>query len=138
MFWGVKWQNITVYYPANLQSLFKEIIKGAKLPPLNKDELFAIELCFVEAMNNAFIHGNKRDSQKKVVIEYRFDGKAFEMRITDEGSGFDGASVPDPLEEENITKDSGRGLLLMSHYMDDIYYNAKGNQVYMKKLIGAG
>lgn len=132
---GVRWHSLSVHYPENLQLLFETIITKAKLPALGKDDLFALELSFVEAMNNAFIHGNKRNSEKSVQIDYRYDGETFEIKITDEGKGFDGDKVPDPLEDDNLTKDCGRGLLLISHYMDDVHYNSQGNQVYMKKQI---
>jgi anti-sigma regulatory factor (Ser/Thr protein kinase) len=54
--------------------------------------------------------------------------------ITDEGPGFDVANLPDPTDPENLERPSGRGLLLMRAYMDEVRYNTTGNQVTMIKL----
>jgi anti-sigma regulatory factor (Ser/Thr protein kinase) len=53
--------------------------------------------------------------------------------IQDEGPGFDPASLPDPTDPENLDKVSGRGLLLMRTFMDEVSYNDRGNQVTMIK-----
>ena len=44
----------------------------------------------------------------------------FEIRITDQGEGFEAERVPDPLDETNILRHSGRGLFLMGAFMDDV------------------
>ena len=55
------------------------------------------------------------------------------MTITDQGSGFDPNDVPDPTVEENLQKPTGRGIMLMRAYMDEVRFNEKGNQVHMVK-----
>ena len=59
----------------------------------------------------------------------------FEVRITDEGPGFDPSDVPDPTDVENLERPCGRGLMLMRHYMTDVHYNARGNSVSMRKVL---
>ena len=49
------------------------------------------------------------------------------------GSGFDRSSVPDPTEEENLEKCSGRGILLMEAYMNSVKWSNKGRRVKMIK-----
>ena len=49
--------------------------------------------------------------------------------MRDEGSGFDPGALPDPLDPENLEKASGRGVLLMRAFMDDVRYNDAGNEV---------
>jgi serine/threonine-protein kinase RsbW len=39
--------------------------------------------------------------------------------VLDEGKGFDLASVPNPLAEENLLSTSGRGIFLMRSFMDE-------------------
>jgi serine/threonine-protein kinase RsbW len=46
-----------------------------------------------------------------------------------QGDGFDPDAVPDPLAPENLEKPSGRGLLLMRHYLTSVDFNEKGNHV---------
>ena len=53
--------------------------------------------------------------------------------IEDEGPGFNRQTVPDPTAEENLTKCSGRGLLLMETYMTSVEYSNKGRRVCMIK-----
>ena len=49
--------------------------------------------------------------------------------IKDEGNGFDLNEVPDPTLPENLDKPSGRGVMLMKAFMDDVLYNDIGNQL---------
>jgi anti-sigma regulatory factor (Ser/Thr protein kinase) len=58
--------------------------------------------------------------------------------ITDEGPGFDVSSLPDPTDPANLETPSGRGLLLMRTFMDDVKYNATGNRCTMIKLASGG
>jgi len=53
--------------------------------------------------------------------------------IRDEGNGFDPATVPDPTKAENLLMVSGRGIMLMRTFMDEVKYNAKGNAVTLIK-----
>jgi anti-sigma regulatory factor (Ser/Thr protein kinase) len=53
--------------------------------------------------------------------------------IRDEGQGFDPANVPDPTAAENLLAVSGRGIMLMRTFMDEVKYNAKGNCVTLIK-----
>ena len=49
------------------------------------------------------------------------------------GTGRRPSLLPDPRDPENLERPSGRGLLLMKTFLDDVVYNAKGNQVRMVK-----
>ena len=49
--------------------------------------------------------------------------------IKDEGEGFDPAALPDPTDAENIDRPCGRGVMLMRAFMDEVRYNARGNEV---------
>jgi len=97
-------------------------------------ELFAVRLALEEALVNAIKHGNQLDRSKKVAISYRFLPGRFEIRISDEGPGFDPADVPDPTAVENLERPCGRGLMLMRHYMTEVAYNDRGNSVVMAKV----
>jgi len=57
----------------------------------------------------------------------------FEVAVTDEGPGFDPTDVPDCTAPENLERPSGRGLMLMRHYMTQVDYNDRGNGVIMHK-----
>lgn len=53
--------------------------------------------------------------------------------IADEGPGFDPSKLPDPTDPANLEKASGRGLLLMRSFMDEVFYNDRGNQITLVK-----
>ena len=53
--------------------------------------------------------------------------------IRDEGPGFKPGDVPDPTDPENLERESGRGLLLMRSFMDEVSYNEQGNEVTLVK-----
>jgi serine/threonine-protein kinase RsbW len=97
-------------------------------------EIFAIKLALEEALVNAIKHGNQMDRSKMVHVEYRLEAGHFEVRITDEGTGFDPDDVPDCTDPENLERPCGRGLLLMRHYMNRIDYIPPGNVVVMTKV----
>jgi serine/threonine-protein kinase RsbW len=93
--------------------------------------MFAVHLALEEAFLNAVKHGNKMDPAKTVVLEYLVDGEKVEIQMLDEGRGFDPCSIPDPRTGENLYRPEGRGLLLMSAYMDVVEYNERGNGLRM-------
>jgi serine/threonine-protein kinase RsbW len=97
-------------------------------------DIFGIKLALEEALVNAIKHGNQLDRTKKVEIVYQVTTVQFEIHITDEGTGFDPTDVPDPTAAENLERPSGRGLMLMRHYMSDVHYNERGNKVRMTKI----
>ncbi|MEQ1856906.1 MAG: ATP-binding protein [Longimicrobiales bacterium] len=82
-----------------------------------------------EALSNAMLYGNHRDPTKRVLLEIAFLQECIEARVTDQGDGFDPASVPDPTTPENLTRACGRGLFLMRKLMDEVRFNDQGNQV---------
>ena len=89
-------------------------------------------IALTEAANNAIIHGNKNNSDKKTEIEYNIQDNTIAFTITDEGSGFDYNDLPDPTSPENIEKPQGRGIFLMNHLADEVSFIDPGNVVELK------
>jgi anti-sigma regulatory factor (Ser/Thr protein kinase) len=56
--------------------------------------------------------------------------------VRDEGPGFDHRSLPDPTDPENLTRPSGRGVMLIRTFMDEVHYNETGNELTMIKRTG--
>lgn len=56
--------------------------------------------------------------------------------VRDGGSGFDPSIVPDPTDATNLERLSGRGLLLIRTFMDEVRHNQCGNEVTMVKRCG--
>lgn len=95
--------------------------------------VFAARLAMDEAMANAVKHGNKGDLSKSVTVRWHVDPELFYAEVTDEGPGFKPEDVPDCTAEENLTRPSGRGVMLMKAYMTDVAYNETGNTVCLTK-----
>jgi serine/threonine-protein kinase RsbW len=94
---------------------------------------FAIKLALEEALINAMKHGNKWDPKKKVHIEYKVSSTRLEVIVEDEGPGFMRDDVPDPTLDENIEKCSGRGILLIEAYMNNVHWSRGGRRLHMIK-----
>jgi len=97
-------------------------------------EIFSIRLALEEGLVNAIKHGNQLDRNKNVHITYRVNPERFDIRIIDEGPGFDPEDVPDPMAVENLERPCGRGLLLMRHYMTEVVFHPPGNRLEMSKI----
>ena len=54
-------------------------------------------------------------------------------RIRDEGPGFDPARLPDPTDPARLERTTGRGLLLIRAFMDEVAFNGTGNQITLLK-----
>ena len=87
-----------------------------------------------EAVNNGIIHGNKRDPQKKVTLTCIKNHSTLIVRVDDEGTGVDPAALPDPLAEENLLRENGRGVFLMRSLMEEVEFEKTiaGSAVVMK------
>ena len=112
-----------------------------------------------EALSNAIIHGNLEVSselreqdndaygdmirlraadaaygRRRVTVAARLTAKEASFTITDEGPGFDVDSLPDPTDPENLLRPSGRGVMLMTAFMDNVQFNDRGNSVELQVI----
>jgi serine/threonine-protein kinase RsbW len=97
-------------------------------------EEFGVELALREALENAVVHGNQENPERKVRIRCRCQsGNEISIVVTDQGKGFDFET----LLRNGITSDPdsehGRGLQLMKVYMDDVQFERGGSEVHMRK-----
>jgi len=86
----------------------------------DEDQRFAVAMALREGVNNAIVHGNKRDGSKNVEVEFLTHDDRLEVRIRDQGPGFDVNGLPDPLAPQNLMSPGGRGVFLIRHYMDSV------------------
>ncbi len=92
-------------------------------------ERFAIHMATEEALMNAVKHGNSHDASKRVDVLLQLSADRFYARIADEGDGFDPENVPDPCEDCNLEKTSGRGVSLIRSFVDSVKFNETGNVI---------
>ena len=121
---------------------------------LDRTDRLRIGTALEEALLNALYHGNlgvrselkeidhdefyRQANQRRVTlpwsdrrirVQVRVTSQEMEVSIRDEGNGFDPSKLPDPTDPENLDRPSGRGVMLMRAFMDEVRYNATGNEV---------
>jgi CheY-like chemotaxis protein len=73
---------------------------------------------------------------RRVHLSTYLDRQQARFVIRDEGKGFDPHGLPDPTDPQNLLKASGRGVMLMRTFMDEVTYNETGNEVTLIKRCG--
>ncbi len=148
-----------------LTNLLTQIVAGMRL--LGATEMMRLCMAFEHALLNAIYRGNleltRQDlpatdngilqgvepaiaQQRKLLspyserfVEVQMDVTLEEIRliVRDEGRGFDTSCVPAASGPESLESESGRGLIIMTNFMDGIAFNTLGNEVTMVKRAGA-
>ncbi len=119
---------------AEARRVQEQIEEALQASSYTEHDIFAIKLALEEALVNAIKHGNQMDPDKRVFVVYNVTTERFDIRITDEGAGFNPEDVPDPTAIENLERPCGRGLLLMRGFMTEVEYHGRGNVVSMAKV----
>lgn len=115
-----------------------EVLKAAQDIGFGEDELHQLGMAVRESMVNAVVHGNRYNARKKVHLSVTQDADRLTVVIADEGDGFDLKEIPDPLAEENLLRQSGRGLLLIRAFVDEFQVRRgepTGTEVRMVKYL---
>lgn len=79
-----------------------------------------IAISVSELVNNAINHGNKGVFEKPIVVTISHSDRVVEISITDQGKGFDPSKIADPIADENLLKEVGRGLFIVKSLMNSI------------------
>jgi serine/threonine-protein kinase RsbW len=99
--------------------------KMAEYAGFDADEALNVGLALREAVINAMVHGNRQDRTLKVHVTLTSQGHRFQATVRDEGRGFDPDREPDPTSNENLLNTSGRGLLLMKAFVDEVRFRQR-------------
>jgi serine/threonine-protein kinase RsbW len=132
--------NNTITIPSNLEYLIvvDEFVEGI-LRGYGADESLVADIAISvsELVNNSISHGNAADTTKLVSVSVKCNNSEVAITITDEGQGFDPKCLESPLSEENLLKDSGRGIFIVQQLMDDIDVEItdRGTKIIIKKNI---
>ncbi len=126
--------------PSRLDSVEEAAIEAgnfARQAGFDEAALYAIDMAVREAVANAVKHGNRLDETKPVEITFGNSAKGLEITVRDYGSGFAVEEIPDPTNPENLLKASGRGVLFMRNFTEEVEWlrhPAGGTIVKMCKL----
>jgi serine/threonine-protein kinase RsbW len=116
--------------------------KMAELAGFDAEEALNVGLAVREAVINAIVHGNGEDPSLKVDVTLTAGRKGLQARVRDQGGGFDPDLTADPTNEDNLLRTTGRGLLLIRAFVDDVVFKRarkRGMEVTLtKKRNGSG
>lgn len=123
---------------SNLNNIHKveEITeKIANYMGFSEEDKDSLAIAVTEIVGNAIVHGNKNDKTKNVTIDFEYPGNTITVIVQDEGKGFKEEEIANPLEPENLLKESGRGIFIVRALMDqvDINCTTQGTQVRLVK-----
>ena len=113
----------TLKLPSRIESVEKAAQEAAEFAGRNNfgdETLFAVDMAVRESVANAVKHGNKLDETKPVEITFSSSDNDLIIAIRDFGAGFAVEEIPDPTNPENLLKASGRGILFMRSFMDEV------------------
>lgn len=127
-------ETTEIKLPSRLEAIDEaaaEVEKFAKGIGFSEDELYPIDMAVRESVANAVKHGNLLDETKQVEIALSSSDSEFEITVRDFGSGFAVEEIPDPTNPENLLKASGRGILFIRTFMDEVewFRHAEGGTV---------
>jgi CheY-like chemotaxis protein/anti-sigma regulatory factor (Ser/Thr protein kinase) len=72
-------------------------------------------------------------ASRKIYVRAKVTRDQAEFIIRDEGPGFDASQLPDAVDANSHGKAAGRGIILMRTIMDEVKFNAAGNEVTLIK-----
>lgn len=127
-------KEIKFSIPSKIEAIDEAVQKATEFAGqtgFGDDALFGIDMAVREAVANAVKHGNKLDESKEVEIALADRGEGLEITIRDFGEGFEVEEVPDPTNPENLLKASGRGILFMHNFVDQVEWkrHAEGGMI---------
>ena len=104
-------------YLTNIDDFIEGILRGYEV---DESIIADIAISVSELVNNSVSHGNKSDSSKTVSVSISHKNSDIEIVIADQGAGFDPQAISNPLDEENLLKDTGRGIFIVNALMDTV------------------
>jgi serine/threonine-protein kinase RsbW len=103
------------------------VLEQARRAGFQGATLDQIALAVHETAANAVFHGNAESSEKKVGLDISSTEDRIKITITDEGPGFDPATLPDPLSPTAMFRERGRGIYLSRALMDEYQVHCGNN-----------
>ncbi len=120
--------------PREIPKVEKFLTKVNRKAHLDDGTMYRLLVATTEAVNNAILHGNKQNPRKLVHVACQISGHVLTMSVRDSGRGFDPESLANPLADENLLKESGRGIFLIRSLIDNVSFRIgkTGTTVEMK------
>jgi len=79
-----------------------------------------IAISVSELVNNAIIHGNGSDESKEVDIRFSVTSSKLRIVVCDQGKGFDLKQVDNPIDDDNLMREVGRGIFIVKNFVNEV------------------
>lgn len=122
----------------NVDQSEERIVALAQEVGFEEEETYRLGYAVREAMVNAVVHGNRYSANKLVHFRVSRLDRKLEIMIEDQGSGFAPDLQSDPLLQENLLNQSGRGLALIRAFTDQLVVEPaepSGTRVILRKFL---
>ncbi|WP_379129508.1 ATP-binding protein [Paenibacillus sp. sgz500958] len=111
----------------NHQGIIDGIIRELHI----EDVAFDVKLILVEAVMNAYYHGNLSDRSKPISIRYSRYGSHLQLQVEDCGEGLGDKKIPSEVNDDDLLQETGRGLFLIRCFSDRVHMIR--NVIYIEK-----
>ncbi|ASA22802.1 ATP-binding protein [Paenibacillus donghaensis] len=103
-------QNEVVLYGLDQhQGIIDQIIQDMRI----EADAFDVKLILVEAVTNAYLHGNLCDCKKPISIRYILQDGQLHLQVQDCGDGTEQIRIPETIDPLQLLEEGGRGLYLI-------------------------
>jgi len=109
-------------HPESIRQVDPFLQSIAEVAAATRERYHDVLLAMTEAVNNAILHGNRCAADTTVDVDVQITDGMMVAVITDCGSGFDPATLPDPTDPENLLREGGRGVFLIQHLADSVEF----------------
>jgi serine/threonine-protein kinase RsbW len=102
-----------------------------------REDEINVETALREALANAIVHGCGRDPGKSVQCSVMCEeGLGILVVVRDPGPGVSPESLPSPVHGQNLYSSHGRGIYMITRFMDEVKFARGGTEIYMRKRRG--
>jgi serine/threonine-protein kinase RsbW len=96
-----------------------------------------IAISVSELVINAISHAGEKSPEQLIVVAIGKTNGEIRISVSDQGSGFNPDEIDDPLADENLLKETGRGIFIVRSLMDtvNVETSEQGTTVTITKAI---
>jgi CheY-like chemotaxis protein len=125
-----KWTVECPGVKTNLVSIVEILVLGMQdLEIISAADENPVRDALKHALENAVNHGNEGNAKKQISVNATGNSTGMRVNIQDEGKGFNPLEY---IEEDNLNEAAwkkGKGLFKIYSVVDEVTFNAKGNQI---------
>jgi serine/threonine-protein kinase RsbW len=122
-------RNLNCVIPSRLDAVDAVCVELRRFMNVNglAAQSFSMELIARECLNNAILHGNKRQEEKTARLSLRVGRRWLRLEVSDEGAGFNWRRARKTSAAPSATH--GRGIAIGHQYANRVSFNRLGNRI---------